>query len=460
VLSREDNELLCRVGPGTPMGNLMREYWFPALPSREFPEPDAMPKRMRLLGENLVMFRDSRGRMGALEEACPHRGASLYFGRNEDCGLRCGYHGWKFDVDGNCLETPTEPPEHTNLRDHVKANAYPCHEVSNMVWIYMGPRTVPPPFPEFPINLIPEDNAGEPVIMMEEANYLQNLEGDLDTSHLDWLHSRLKFDAPPPKYGNQGWWNPDPERITRLDVHKTDYGTFYSGIRRLPDGTLWHRVNQFIFPFHTMISGQKGVGLRSFVPLDDHHTMLISHAGNLDGPASPEVKERADLFFKDVGGFLPRDNDPRSYYFTAANKRNDYGRDMDLQKDSMYVGIYFVGNLQDRAMTELMTDAAGDEPIYDRSREHLGVSDLQVIAVRQQLVQATEALRDKGQVPANVDHPELDRIRSAELHLPADEDWVAASAEYREFDSGTDTGADLIPFLRPGNTPSAPLRPS
>jgi phthalate 4,5-dioxygenase len=460
VLSREDNELLCRVGPGTPMGNLMREYWFPALPSREFPGPDAVPKRMRLLGENLVMFRDSHGRIGALEEACPHRGATLYFGRNEEAGLRCPYHGWKFDVFGNCMETPTEPADHTNLRDHVKAKAYPCREVNKMIWIYMGPRQTPPPFPEFPINLIPEENSGEPVIMMEEANYLQNMEGDLDTAHLDWLHSRLAFDSEPPKYGNPGWWNPDPERTTRLEVHKTGYGTFYSGIRRLPDGTLWHRVNQFIFPFHTMISGQKGVGLRSFVPLDDHHAMLISHSGNLDGPSSPEVNERADAFFKDVGGFLPRDNDPRSYYFTAANKRNDYGRDMELQRKSMYLGIYFVGNLQDRAMTELMTDAAGSEPIYDRTREHLGVSDLQVIAVRQQLLTAVEAHRDSGDLPANVDNPALDRIRSAELNLAADADWVEASKEYRDFDSGVETGADLIPFLRPGNAPSAPLRPS
>jgi phenylpropionate dioxygenase-like ring-hydroxylating dioxygenase large terminal subunit len=161
------------------MGNLMREYWIPALPSREFKGPDAIPKRMRLLGENLVMFRDSLGRMGALEESCPHRGASLYFGRNEEAGLRCPYHGWKFDVEGNCLETPTEPLENRNYKDRIKAKAYPLHEVNKMIWIYMGSRPTPPPFPEFPINLIPDENAGEPIIMMEEANYLQNMEGDL-----------------------------------------------------------------------------------------------------------------------------------------------------------------------------------------------------------------------------------------------------------------------------------------
>ena len=155
------------------MGNLFREYWIPALPSREFVGPDALPKRMRLLGENLVMFRDSLGRMGALEESCPHRGASLYFGRNEEAGLRCPYHGWKFDVNGNCLETPTEPLENRNYKDRIKAKSYPLHEVNKMIWIYMGPRETPPPFPEFPINLIPEENAGEPII----SGAVQGLDG-------------------------------------------------------------------------------------------------------------------------------------------------------------------------------------------------------------------------------------------------------------------------------------------
>ena len=162
MLTREENELLCRVGPGTPMGELMRQYWIPALPSREFATPDSIPKRMRLLGENLVMFRDSLGRMGALEESCPHRGASLYFARNEEAGLRCAYHGWKFDVNGKCLETPTEPPEAVRFKDRIKAKSYPCRDVNKMIWIYMGPRETPPPFPEFPINLIPEREKRRP----------------------------------------------------------------------------------------------------------------------------------------------------------------------------------------------------------------------------------------------------------------------------------------------------------
>ena len=153
MLSHEHNEMLCRVGRGTPMGELMRQYWVPALPSTEFPTPDCPPKRMMLLGENLVMFRDSLGRIGALAEACPHRGASRYFGRNEECGLRCAYHGWKFDIHGNCRDVPSEEGiRKENFEANLKARAYPCREVNHMVWVYLGPRKAPPPLPLFGIH--------------------------------------------------------------------------------------------------------------------------------------------------------------------------------------------------------------------------------------------------------------------------------------------------------------------
>ena len=161
MLSRQDNEMLCRVGAGTPMGELLRQYWIPALPSSEFPVSDSPPKRMKLLGQNLVMFRDTEGGMGALDEACPHRGASMYFGRNEGCGLRCSYHGWKFDTEGTCVELPTEPASST-FKDKVAANAYPCRDVNHMVWVYLGPRETPPPFPQFEVNTLPPDQVLPP----------------------------------------------------------------------------------------------------------------------------------------------------------------------------------------------------------------------------------------------------------------------------------------------------------
>src|SRR5438477_3279450 len=218
------------------MGNLMRQYWVPALPSSEFPSPDSPPKRMRLLGENLVMFRDTRGDVGCFAEACPHRAAQLCFGRNEEAGHGCVYHGWKFDVTGQCVDMPSEPAE-SNFKSKIKARAYPARDVNHMVWVYMGPREVPPPFPAFEINTIPSENAGEPMIMMEEANWMQNLEGDLDSNHLDYLHSRVAdmryrlFGEPPPTEGPNVMgvvWN---DKVPRLDIRPTEYGVFYSARR-------------------------------------------------------------------------------------------------------------------------------------------------------------------------------------------------------------------------------------
>src|SRR5579884_3960363 len=184
MLSQADNELLTRTGPGTPMGNLMRRYWIPTLFSHQLAEPDCPPVRVRLLGEDLVAFRDTEGRVGLLHQHCPHRGASLFFGRNEECGLRCVYHGWKFDVNGNCVDMPNEPPE-SDFKHKVKATAYPTVERGGVVWAYLGPRETPPPLPELPAN-IHED--GSVFAFMIEGNYLQIVEGDIDTTHASFLH--------------------------------------------------------------------------------------------------------------------------------------------------------------------------------------------------------------------------------------------------------------------------------
>ena len=189
--------------------------------------------------------------MGALTEACPHRGVSLYFGRNEEHGLRCPYHGWKFDIEGRCVDQPTEPAG-KDFKRKVRARAYPCRDVNRMVWIYMGTGD-PPEFPMHEVNTLEESCVAPPHIMMEEANWMQNLEGDLDSVHLDFLHARLAEDSPPPPLGSPGFWNPE-KAPPRLDVVPTSYGAFYSSARTLPDGKDWHRISQFLFPFHSMIS--------------------------------------------------------------------------------------------------------------------------------------------------------------------------------------------------------------
>ncbi len=454
MLGKQDNELLCRVGPGTPMGDLMREYWIPALPASEFPAPDSPPKRMKLLGENLVMFRESNGAMGCVAESCPHRGASLFFGRNEEGGLRCVYHGWKFDVTGACVDMPSEPVE-SNFKSKVKARAYPCRDVNHMVWLYMGARETAPPFPAFEINTLPADHIAEPSVMMEEANWVQNLEGDLDSSHVDYLHSRLDAmrwrlleDAPRPTVPGLGGHYRD--KSPRLDVRLTDYGAYYTAKRTwYENGAFeWHRITQFIFPFHTMITGGNEVNLRSFVPLDDEWAMLITQTGSLATPLPPEARRdplKADPFALPADSYAERTSDPRSYFYTKANRHNDYLRDYEAERTTQVCGVAFLGNLQDRAMTELMTGESG-EVIYDRSHEHLGTLDVMVIAVRRQLLKAAITLRNEGVAPANVDNVQLDRTRHATVILPGGANWVSQTERIRDADEGLPIAYEMRPL--------------
>src|SRR5690348_12505921 len=190
MLSKEQNELLCRVGPGTPMGELMRQYWIPALLASEVAQPDSDPLRVRLLGEDLIAFRDTRGKVGLIQNNCPHRGASLFFGRNEESGLRCVYHGWKFARDGTCVDMPNEPAE-SDFKSKVRATAYPTCERGGVIWAYMGPRSEPPPLPDLEWMAVPAENR----VMsktLRACNWVQALEGDIDTAHLYFLHSRLE----------------------------------------------------------------------------------------------------------------------------------------------------------------------------------------------------------------------------------------------------------------------------
>ncbi|MBV8085200.1 MAG: Rieske 2Fe-2S domain-containing protein, partial [Chloroflexi bacterium] len=186
MLSQEDNEVLTRVGPGTMMGNLLRRYWTPALLSSELPGPDSDPIRVRLYGEDLIAFRDTNGQVGLIQNNCPHRGASLFFGRNEEAGLRCVYHGWKFDVTGQCVDMPNEPAE-SNFKNKVKATAYPCHESGGLVWTYMGPKESMTPFRDFGSDSMPKEQwrVGK---QLSTCNWVQSMEGNLDSSHISYLH--------------------------------------------------------------------------------------------------------------------------------------------------------------------------------------------------------------------------------------------------------------------------------
>jgi phenylpropionate dioxygenase-like ring-hydroxylating dioxygenase large terminal subunit len=413
MLSKEDNELLTRIGPGTPMGAFMRQYWIPAARSDELEGPNSIPLRIKLLGEELIGFRTSSGKVGLIENSCPHRGASLYFGRNEEEGLRCIYHGWKFDHSGACLDMPSEPPEST-FKERVRAVTYPCLERNGIIWTYMGPRQTPPPLPDIEANLLNTDVTNI-TILHRPCNWMQGWEGEMDTVHASFLH----YGAIMPEdveYGSSMYYMVK-NRDARFDVRETPWGTSYGAYRPAePDSYYW-RIAHMLFPFYAMIpSGRIGsdakIGI--YVPMDDEHTLhweifTSRTAGGGRPPTLPT--NRADWFGR---------------FNTEQNAANDYLIDRDAQRKwESYTGIEGVRQ-QDMAVTESMG------PIYDRSREHLGTTDQLIILTRRKLLATARALRDHGTVPPGVDDPSLYRQRSGDVVLPRHLDWWQATQQARE----------------------------
>ncbi len=284
MLSQQDNDLLCRVGPGTTMGNMMREYWIPAARSDELPSPDCPPLRVRLLGEDLIAFRVTSGEVGLMQNSCPHRGASMFFGRNEEEGLRCVYHGWKFDVNGNCIDMPSEPAE-SNFKSKVHARSYPAHERGSIIWAYMGPRETPPPLPDFEANML-ADGGYAIYNIFQECNYMQGWEGEMDTVHQAFLHfgSEQPRDIQP---GTAGFYIAR-HRDAKFSVIDTEFGCSYGAYRPAEDDTYYWRIAHQMLPFWAMIpTGTLGLEIRSraYVPIDDDHTMMWTITGrNGDRP--------------------------------------------------------------------------------------------------------------------------------------------------------------------------------
>ncbi len=417
MLSREDNELLCRIGPGTPMGALMREYWVPAGLSSELPERDGAPLRVRLLGEDLIAFRVTSGAVGLVKNACPHRGASLFYGRNEDEGLRCVYHGWKFDVCGTCVDMPSEPAE-SRFKDKVRAKAYPCVERRGVIWAYLGSRATPPPMPA-----LEPFEAEHPSIQVyqRECNWVQALEGDIDTCHTAFLHlGHVTADEAP-----AGTWARYAlaDRAPRYEVADTDFGVMYGAHRPAEADTVYWRLANFLFPFYAMVpTGVLGmeVRVRAWVPMDDEHT--LAYTINVNAP--PPTRQAGRQIVGPVET-LPNTGDWYGRFRPIPNQNNDYLIDRKEQKSVSYTGIGAIF-MQDQAVTESMG------PIYDRAEEHLGSSDQMVIRTRKRLIDAARALRDRGETPPGVDRPEVYGVRSGGVVLPRGADWLAATAELRK----------------------------
>ena len=419
MLSKEDNELITRVGPGTLMGAFMRQYWLPGLLSTEVPARDGDPLRIRLLGENLIAFRDTNGNVGILRENCPHRGASLFFGRNEEAGLRCVYHGWKFSTDGTCVDMPNEPAE-SDFKEKVRAVAYPTRERGGMIWVYMGPRQEPdlPPLPNIEANML-ADGEGAIFMSMRECNWLQGLEGDIDTSHFGFLHAG----AIDPEEMPGGTFSKyvTSNRAPQYAVLTRDYGTMYGAYRPAEEDSYYWRIAHFVFPFWTFTPpGPLGakVSAGCWVPIDDEHVHQINFSRKTQG-----------LTRVAGGDMLPRTSSPYRRFRWSANKDNDYLIDRDMQRANRgpdgYTGIKGV-LMQDQAVTESMGS------IYDRSHEHLATGDAMVIRTRRRLLDAAVALADGGHSAPCVDDPDAWLQRSGGVVLPRNADFVAATAELRK----------------------------
>jgi phthalate 4,5-dioxygenase len=394
MLSREENELLTQTGPGTPMGELMRRYWVPALLSNHLTEPDCPPVRVRLLGENLVAFRDTAGRVGLLGQHCPHRGASLFFGRNEEVGLRCVYHGWKFDATGACVDMPNEPPE-SSFKHKVRATAYPCIERGGIVWAYMGPPALQPEPPAMEWAVVPASHR-HVTRRLQESNWLQGLEGGFDPTHLAFLHRGARpataILATRPRTA------PPAESA----MVPTGCGLMFGN--RQPAGpgeTLWS-VNQWLMPFHKLITvTAEGapLGAHAWVPIDDESCLLYTIEYRPDRPLSTEDVASIERYALIHAAILPGSDR------TVLNRDNDYLIDREAQRSGeSFTGIRGIGQ-QDSAIQESMG------AILDRTTEHLGASDCFIIAIRRYLLKTLRSVQEGG-APPGLD-PATHQIRAA-----------------------------------------------
>jgi phthalate 4,5-dioxygenase len=414
--SEKDSEDLVRVGPGTAMGALMRQYWIPAAMSSEL-RPDGAPLRLLLLGERLIAFRDSSGRVGVMDHRCPHRCASLFLGRNEEDGIRCVYHGWKFDTAGNCVDMPNATPEQ-DYKHKVKAKAYRVIERSGLVWVYMGERAEAPPLPGIEASLLPEAEL-QIVFAQRECNWLQALEGDIDTSHFGFLHAG-SVDAADLAPDNLIRWTV-ANRAPEYHVADTDYGTMYAAYRPAEAGQTYWRFANFLFPFWTQTpqGAFDRINSRGWVPMDDTHTMFVSLSWKgLPAARAALSNSRVLPGSKLTMDFVPNTTDWHGRWRLAGNAANDWLIDREAQRNGViYTGITGI-QAQDQAVTESMG------AIIDHDFEHLGPSDRMITRTRRRLLRAARAFRKDGTIPPGVDDPEVYfAVRSGDFLADAKIAW-------------------------------------
>jgi phthalate 4,5-dioxygenase oxygenase subunit len=401
MITHEQNAVLTECGPGTAMGELFRRYWIPALLADELPEPDCPPVRVRLLSERLIAIRDSAGRIGLMDEFCAHRGVSLWFGRNEENGLRCAYHGWKYDVTGQCVDVPSEP-EASGYCRKIRLKSCPCIESGGVIWAYMGPPTEEPPKPAFEWVDLPRAHVYLSK-RWQECNYLQAMEGGIDSSHVSFLH-RYDLDRDPLHRNTGG------AKLTRrtdivFDIVESAGGLLIGARRPADPGHHYWRVTQWLMPWYTLIPPYQDNALNghAFVPTDDHNCMVWTVTFH---PVRPLTQVEVALMRAgagvhaelNAGTFRPR-----------ANRDNDYL--MDRAAQARYESFSGVRGLaiQDASVQESMG------PIQDRAAENLVSTDNAIIMARLRLRKAAEAVA-KGGRPPGLD-PEAQQVRASSFVL-------------------------------------------
>jgi phthalate 4,5-dioxygenase oxygenase subunit len=416
MLRKEQNDLLTQTGPGMPMGQMFRRHWIPVLLAEELPENECPPVRVKLLSERLLAWRDTQGRYALTDEFCAHRGISLWFGRNEQNGLRCPYHGWKYDHTGQCIDVPSEPEE-SGFCKKIKLKSYPLVERGGVLWTYMGPPELQPPPPEWEFATVPREQS---IITkrLQECNWLQALEGGIDSSHVSFLH-RGDLNTDPMFKGAKGNQYNLGDAKPVFEVVESPGGLYIGARRNAENGNYYWRITQWVMPTFTMIPprGDHCVHGHFWIPIDDENCWTWSY----DYHPTRKLKESEVAAVRAGKGihvtYVPGTFRP------VQNKDNDYLMDRAAQKrGETYSGVLGFG-MQDAAVQESMG------PIVDRSKENLVSTDNGIIMMRHRLLRSLKAM-EKGDIPPGVDLAHQ-RVRSAAVVLPPDQPFKDAAKEAR-----------------------------
>jgi phenylpropionate dioxygenase-like ring-hydroxylating dioxygenase large terminal subunit len=402
-MKAEQAELLVRTNPGTPMGELFRRYWLPALLSDELSGPDCPPVRLKLLGERMVAFRDTQGRLGLIDEFCAHRGVSLWFGRNEECGLRCPYHGWKYDITGQCVDVPSEPAE-SGFCQKIKLKSYPLIERGGVVWVYMGPADQQPPLPEYEFATVGAEQSYTSK-RLQECNYLQAMEGGIDSSHVSFLHSGA-LNTDPLFKGSKGNQYNLGDKKPVFEVVESDGGLYIGARRNAEDGKYYWRITPWVMPCFTMVPPRADHPMHGhfWIPIDDENCWAWSFDYH---PVRELTEYEREAMVAGKGVHVSVDKNFRP----LQNKDNDYLVDRAAQKaGKTFSGVEGIG-MQDASLQESMG------PIQDRTKENLVSTDNGVIMARHRLMKAAKELLAKGTLPPGRE-PGHQRVRSVAVVLP------------------------------------------